>query len=122
MPITKPKSKRFAKVYRAFKAAVTEYIESKGAVRADRYYDYEMPTPAGTLQISLGDGIIFTRFSDLEQAKAFTASSGLRCNPFCGKWNFCFPDDRESLDPETVVSQFGYYFEQLLEWKQNEPA
>ena len=112
----KRSTKRLAAAHAAFRKSVAEYIVSKGAVRVGRFYEYEIDTPAGPLGISFWDNAILTRFEDVVRGTEASASCGILCNRFSGKWNFHFDDDPTSLEPESVLAHFGFYFERLLAW------
>ena len=107
-------SKRLLKAQERFQDAVTKLFESLGA-RTGQCYDFDLDTPAGLLQVSVFDNWVATRFDDLALARAFTASCGIPCNPYSGKWNHHFTDDEiRSLDS---VAQLEYRFERLMSWE-----
>lgn len=107
-------AKSLDKAKQRFRTALTEYIVRKGAQPSD-FYDYELPTPAGTLRFSVHDTWIATRFDDPALARRFCD-----CNQYSGKWNFHFCDGTAaSLDPATVIAHFGYQLDRLLSWEPN---
>ena len=106
-------AKQLLKAQDRFRAALIEYIISKGA-RTGRFYDFEMDTPAGLLHLSVYGNWIATRFDDVALGRRFCD-----CNPFSGKWNFHFGFDGTvvSLDPEKAIAHFGSQLERLLAWE-----
>ena len=113
----RPSAKQLAKAQERFKAALTEYIISKGA-RPSRFYDFGMDTPAGLLYVSVHDDWIATRFDDVGLGRQFTATCGRSYNPYSGKWNFhFFGETVASLDPDSAIAFFGFYLDRLLTWK-----
>ena len=115
-------TKRFLKARERFEAAVTKLLDSLGA-RPGNFYDYELPTPAGLLHISVNGNWVAARFDDVALGKAFTESCYCPCNPYSGKWNFHFFDGTAaSLDPKTVLPVLEYYFDQLMAWKADPAA
>ena len=109
---TKPK--RRGKAEERFKAAVTRFIVDLGA-RPGSSYGHELDTPAGLLRLSVHGTWLATRFDDVAKGKAFTASCGLSCNPYSGKWNFHFSDGRtDELDPDQVIPHLRFYFDRLM--------
>lgn len=113
----RPHPKRLEKAREQFKAAVTTYLDSIGA-RPSNFYDLELDTPAGLLQLSVYDNWVAGRFDDIALGKAFSASCGRPCNPFSGKWNFHYYDGTlQSLNPNAVILDLSFYIDWLLNWK-----
>ena len=110
----RPHPKRLAKAQEQFKAAVVTYLESLGA-RPSSFYDLELDTPAGLLRLSVYGDWVATRFDDVKRAAAITKAIGRPCNPFSGKWNYCyFNGSIDSLDPDSVILYLSFHFDRLL--------
>ena len=113
----RPHPKRLAKAREQFKAAVTTYLESIGA-QPSHFYDLELDTPAGLLHLAVYDDWVAGRFDDVKLATTITKKTGRPCNPFSGKWNFCyFTGTIESLNPYTVILDLSFYIDWLLNWE-----
>lgn len=109
------KSKHPEKLRARFRDRVREYLASVGA-REGRFYDLELPTPAGLLHLSVRDDWIACRFEDVSLGRLFTSSCGRHCNPHSGKWNFHFGTN-SSFDPEQALAEFRLFLDQLLNWQ-----
>jgi len=105
--------KRGRKAQQRFREAVTEFFKDLG-VQPGRFYDLELDTPAGLLQISIYDSWVATRFDNLVLGKVFTSSCGRPCNPYSGKWNFHYP---KTLTPEVAISDLRFWFRFLMDWE-----
>jgi hypothetical protein len=116
----RPNAKALLKAQERFKAALTEYVISKGA-RPSKSYDYEVATPAGPLLISVYGNWIACRFEDLELGRLASTTTGQTCNPYSGKWNFHFCDGSvASLEPQAAIALFGSYLDDVLTWQPSE--
>ena len=91
--------------YREFEAAVERIVVSRTGCRHDGWYDLQVDTPAGVLEISACESAV-TRgagkdthwvacwFRDVKRA----ARQVPNVNPFSGKWNFHGTIARKALD------------------------
>jgi hypothetical protein len=110
-------TKRLLKAREKFIAAVTTYLESIGT-RPGGFYDLELDTPAGLLNLSVYEDWVATRFEDVERAATITKAIGRPCNPYSGKWNFHYYDGTvESLNPDEVILDLSFFFDKLLNWE-----
>ncbi len=91
--------------HREFEAAVERIVVSHNGCRHDGWYDLQVDTPAGVLEISACEGAVTRgagkgshwvacRFRDVKRA----ARQVPNVNPFSGKWNFHGTSAREALD------------------------
>ena len=113
----RPHPKRLAKAKAQFKAAVTTYLDSIGA-RPSHFYELELDTPAGLLQLTVYDDWVAGRFEDVNLAAALTKTIGRSCNPYSGKWNFHYYDGTiASLNPDAVILDLSFYIDWLLNWE-----
>ena len=113
----RPNAKALLKAQKRFKNALTEYIVGKGA-RPSKSYDFELATPAGSLLITVYGNWIACRFDNVELGRLASASTGRRCNPYSGKWNFHFCDGSvASLEPQAAIALFGSYLDDVLQWQ-----
>jgi len=103
-------AKQLLKAQERFKAALNEFVVSKGA-RPGQFYNYELDTPAGILHLSVYDDWIACRFDDVARGRVATEACGSSCNPYSGKWNFHFS---EGTAPDAVIAHFGYFLGRLL--------
>ena len=91
--------------YREFEAAVERIVVSHNGCQHDGWYDLQVDTPAGVLEISAcesavtrgagkGTHWVACRFRDVKRA----ARQVPNVNPFSGKYNFHATSAREALD------------------------
>ncbi|MDY0166632.1 MAG: hypothetical protein RBS80_08820 [Thermoguttaceae bacterium] len=106
-------SRRQSKAERRFIEAVTQFVLSLGG-RPGSFYDYELDTPAGLLNVSVHDNWVATRFDDVAMGRAFSEAYDRACNPYSGKWNFHFPS---GYTPELAVAELRFWFDKLMSWR-----
>ena len=98
----------------AFKTRVSDFLQAVGANASDGSYEWKLDTSIEGLSVSLWDNAVMCRFTDVEEATAFTRQFAAQSsNPFSGKWNWHFEDDADTLNGN-CEAQFVRYVKLLL--------
>jgi len=113
----RPSAKQLVQARKRFKAALTNFVVSKGATQGS-VYDHQLNTPAGLLHVSVYGTWIATRFDDVELGKRFTANLDNRCHSETGRWDYHYPGGSlASLDAEETMADFGDCLDRLMSWQ-----